>query len=51
MRGTFLCCAGDRRKIAPYLRPESVLVSVSKGIERDTNLRMSEILRQETHNV
>ena len=39
------------RKIAPYLRPESVLVSVSKGIERDTNLRMSEILRQETHNV
>ena len=31
------------KKIAPYLTPETVLVSVSKGIERDTNLRMSQI--------
>lgn len=33
-------------RIAPYLRPETVLVSVSKGIERDTNLRMSQVLRE-----
>lgn len=38
------------RKAAPYLRKETVVVSVSKGIERDTNLRMSEILRQEIEN-
>ena len=36
------------KKIAPYLTPETVLVSVSKGIERDTHLRMSQILEQET---
>jgi len=36
---------------APYLRPETVLVSVSKGIERDTNLRMSEIVQEVTGNV
>ena len=34
------------RKMAPYLRPETVLVTVSKGIERDTNLRMSQVLRE-----
>lgn len=34
-----------------YLRPDSVLVSVSKGIERDTNLRMSEILQEVTGNI
>ncbi len=39
------------RKMAPYLRPETVLVSVSKGIERDTNLRMSQVLQEETHNI
>ena len=38
-------------KAAPYLRPESVVVSVSKGIERDTNLRMSQIIQEETHNI
>ena len=32
----------------PYLRDGAVLVTVSKGIERDTNLRMSQILRQTT---
>jgi len=39
------------RKIAPYLRPETVLVTVSKGIERDTNLRMSQVLQEETKNI
>ena len=38
-------------KAAPYLRPESVVVSVSKGIERDTNLRMSQIIQEETRNI
>jgi glycerol-3-phosphate dehydrogenase (NAD(P)+) len=36
------------KKAAAYLRPSTVLVSVSKGIERDTNLRMSQIVQQET---
>ena len=36
------------RRAAPYLGPDTVLVSVSKGIERDTNRRMSEILWEET---
>lgn len=36
------------RKAAPYLRSDTVLVTVSKGIERDTNLRMSQILQEET---
>lgn len=35
------------RQAAPYLSPNAVIVSVSKGIERDTNLRMTEIIRQE----
>ncbi|WP_295584492.1 NAD(P)H-dependent glycerol-3-phosphate dehydrogenase [uncultured Oscillibacter sp.] len=39
------------RKIAPYLTEKTVLVSVSKGIERDTNLRMSQILQDETKNI
>ena len=39
------------RKIAAYLRRDSVLVSVSKGIERDTNLRMSQVLQEETGNI
>ena len=39
------------RKIAPYLRPETVLVTASKGIERDTNLRMSQILQETTGDV
>ena len=38
------------RKIAPYLTPDTILVSVSKGIERDTNLRMSQILAEVTGN-
>ena len=39
------------RKIAPYLTEQTVLVTVSKGIERDTNLRMSQIIQEEIHNV
>ena len=39
------------KKIAPYLRPETILVTVSKGIERDTNLRMSQVLQEATGNV
>ena len=39
------------RKMAPYLRPETILTSVSKGIERDTNLRLSEVLQEETHHI
>ena len=39
------------RKMAPYLRPETILVTVSKGIERDTNLRMSEVLQEETRHI
>ena len=38
------------KKAAEFLRPETVLVSVSKGIERDTELRMSQIVQQETEN-
>ena len=36
------------KKASEFLRPETVLVSVSKGIERDTELRMSQIVRRET---
>ena len=39
------------KKAAPYLRKDSILVSVAKGIERDTNLRMSQILQEETNYV
>lgn len=39
------------KKAAPYLRPETILVTVSKGIERDTNLRMSQVLQESTGNI
>ena len=39
------------KKAAPYLRPDSILVSVSKGIERDTNLRMSQVLQESIGNI
>ena len=39
------------RKMAPYLKRETILVSVSKGIERDTNLRMSQVIEEETHHL
>ena len=38
-------------KARTYLRPDSVLVSVSKGIERETGLRMSQILQEATGNI
>ena len=36
------------RGIAPYLDEDAVLVSVTKGIERETHLRMSQVVQQET---
>ena len=36
------------RAIAPYLKPDAVLVSVTKGIEPETLLRMSQVVEQET---
>lgn len=36
------------RLAAPFLKGGAVLVSVSKGIERDTNLRMSQLVKEET---
>ncbi|MEG0779684.1 MAG: NAD(P)H-dependent glycerol-3-phosphate dehydrogenase [Oscillospiraceae bacterium] len=36
------------RRAAPYLRDGAVLVSVSKGIEKETDLRMSQLLQEET---
>lgn len=39
------------RKIAPYLRKSTLLVTVSKGIERGTCKRMSQLLWEETGGV
>lgn len=39
---------GVCRTVAPYLRQDAVLVSVTKGIEPDTRLRMSQIVEAET---
>ena len=39
------------RKMAPYLTEKTVLVSVSKGIERNTNLRLSQVLGEETRRI
>ena len=36
------------RKVAPYLDPDTVMVSITKGIEEGTLLRMSQIVAQET---
>lgn len=36
------------RRIAPYLEKNTTLVSVTKGIEADTFLRMSQIVEEET---
>lgn len=36
------------RTVAPWLLPESVMVSVTKGIEPDTLMRMSQVVEQET---
>ena len=37
------------RAAAPYLKSGTTVVTVTKGIERDSGLRMSEIIRQEIH--
>ena len=37
------------RQITPYLDEETVMVSVTKGIEQGTLLRMSEVVAQETN--
>ena len=39
------------KKMAPYLTDKSVVVSVSKGIERDTNLRLSQVIREESGDI
>ncbi len=36
------------RTVAPYLDGDAVLVSVTKGIDKDTQLRMSQIVERET---
>jgi len=38
-------------KIAPYLHADAVLVSTSKGVERNTNLRMSQVLKESIGNI
>lgn len=35
------------RAVAPYLKPEAVLLSVVKGIEQGTHLRMSQVVAEE----
>ena len=37
------------KRVAPYLEKDAVMVSVTKGIEPDTFLRMSQIVEEETH--
>lgn len=39
---------GTAKAFAPYLRPDTALVSVTKGIEEETGCRMSEMIIQET---
>lgn len=39
---------GIAKQAAPYLLPDTILVSLTKGIEEGTHLRMSEIIREET---
>ena len=36
------------RRVAPLLAPGTVIVSVAKGIEKDTNLRLTQIIEEET---
>ena len=39
---------GVARAAAPYINGGTILVSLTKGVEQQTHLRMSEILREET---
>ena len=36
------------REMAPHMRPQSPVISLSKGLEPDTRLRMSEVVAEET---
>ena len=36
------------KQVSPYIVPDAILVSLTKGIEEGTHLRMSEIIREET---
>lgn len=38
------------RKMKNYLKAEAILVSVAKGIEKETSLRLSQVIREETGN-
>ena len=38
------------KAMVPHLDPETILVSVTKGVERDTSMRMSQILSEVTGN-
>ncbi len=37
------------KKVAPYLREGTVVVSVAKGIEKDSALRLSQVIGEELH--
>ena len=39
---------GIAKQVAPYIAPGTLLVSLTKGIEEGTHLRMSETIREET---
>lgn len=39
-------CRGVFQQMLPHLRPEMLLVSATKGLERNTLLRMSEVVRE-----
>ena len=41
-------CRAVVRAAAPYVEPDAVLVSATKGLESDTLLRMSEVVSEET---
>ena len=36
------------RAIKAFIKPEAILLSVSKGIEKDTSLRLTQVIREET---
>lgn len=36
------------RQMRPLLKPDTILVSVSKGIEKERSLRLSQVIREET---
>jgi len=39
---------GTARKLKALVKPGTVLVTVSKGIEKDTSLRLSQVVEEET---